>query len=61
MRILFTLVVFALAGCTSTYHPEYHPVSVSHVVVTGSQPVVVHAPETPGVPFEFFEPMNEPR
>ncbi len=55
---IFSVLAFALGACSSTYHPEFHPVTVSHVVVTGRQPVVVEQPQQPGVPFEFFEPLD---
>ena len=45
LRILAGAVM--LVGCTSTYHPEYHPVTVTHIVVApaaNAQPVVVAQP-----------------
>jgi len=45
LRILAGAVM--LVGCTSTYHPEYHPVTVTHVVVApaaSGAPVVVATP-----------------
>ncbi len=47
MRIILLGLAVALGGCTSTYHPEYHPVSVTHVVTGGSaaQGVIVQEPE----------------
>ena len=56
MRCLFViaLAVTALVGCTDTYHPEYHPVTVSTVSQNISYPVTVQsgvapASATPGV------------
>ena len=58
MRRLVTisLAMTALCGCTNTYHPEYHPVSVSTISQNTSYPVNVQpvgapmpASTTPGV------------
>ena len=39
--------VLALAACTETYHPEYHPVTVSEVSQNLNYPVVVHNSGSP--------------
>lgn len=39
----------ALAACTTTYHPEYHPVTVSHYSQSVSYPVVSPASTLPSV------------
>ncbi len=57
MRSLFVsgLALIALSACTETYHPEYHPVSVSTFSQNVAYPVNVQsgapAPNlaTPGV------------
>ena len=56
MRHLMVLGVAAvvLAACTDTYHPEYHPVTVSTSSQNISYPVTVQPastapPGTPGV------------
>ncbi len=56
MRCLFviSLAVTVLCGCTDTYHPEYHPVTVSTVSQNISYPVSVQSgaalsSATPGV------------
>ena len=57
MRCFFLsgLALIALSGCTETYHPEYHPVSVSNFSQNIAYPVNVQsgttAPSvaTPGV------------
>jgi len=56
-RIIIVSLTVALCACTTTYHPEYHPVSVSHVVVASpqAQPVIVATPQEPLAPFEFFD------
>jgi len=36
------LLSFAIAGCSSSYHPEYHPVTVSNF----SQNIAYPAPST---------------
>ena len=50
---LFGFAVIVLAACTETYHPEYHPVTVSTVSQNISYPVNVQSgtapPLTPGV------------
>jgi hypothetical protein len=43
MRIVLFAIALATFGCTSTYHPEYHPVSVLNVTTSG-QPVVIGQP-----------------
>lgn len=41
-RIRTLLVIFApLCGCTSTYHPEYHPVTVTTVDQVTNAPVEI--------------------
>ncbi len=41
-RIFFALAVAALAtACGNTYHPEYHPVNVSHFSQNLDYPVTV--------------------
>lgn len=45
--ILALAGTLALAACTSTYHPEYHPVSVNNVSQDLSYPVVVNNGTTP--------------
>ena len=44
MRIVLFGLALALGACTSTYHPEYHPVSVTHVT-TGASGVIVQQPQ----------------
>ena len=41
-RILVSAAAFLLAACSSSYHPEYHPVSVNNVSQQLSYPVTVH-------------------
>jgi len=41
MRSPLLALAAALAACTSTYHPEYHPVTVTSVNQTYSAPVAV--------------------
>jgi hypothetical protein len=49
---LSALSLLPLLGCSSSYHPEYHPVTVSHfsqnvsypVSVGSADPVVTRAP-----------------
>ncbi len=41
MRSALFALAAALAACTSTYHPEYHPVTVTSVNQTYSAPVAV--------------------
>ena len=41
-------VALALAACTSSYHPEYHPVSVNNVSQDISYPVVVNGGASQG-------------
>ena len=41
-----TLVSLALAGCASSYHPEYHPVTVSNFSQNVSYPVSVSSADT---------------
>jgi hypothetical protein len=51
-RSLLLVAPLALAACTSTYHPEYHPVTVSNVaypVVVQSEHTPVQIAPTPGV------------
>jgi hypothetical protein len=38
-----------LAACSSTYHPEYHPVTVSHYSQSVSYPTVLPAGGQPSV------------
>jgi hypothetical protein len=45
--ILTGLFLIALAGCTETYHPEYHPVTVSTSSQNISYPVNVQSAGTP--------------
>ena len=39
----------ALLACTSTYHPEYHPVTMSHYSQSVSYPTVLGSPSVPSV------------
>ena len=41
--VLLCAVSLAMAACTSTYHPEYHPITVSNL----AYPVVVNNGGTP--------------
>jgi hypothetical protein len=61
MRAIIFASAIAVAGCTSTYHPEYHPVTVTsyeqHVAYppghAGAPPPVTMsapAPQTPPPP-----------
>ena len=54
--VAISLAMTALCACTDTYHPEYHPVSVSTISQNISYPVNVQqggapvsASSTPGV------------
>jgi hypothetical protein len=38
MAKLLLLACFALVACTQTYHPEYHPVTVTTVHQGGAAP-----------------------
>ena len=58
MRFVLLTLALPLAACSETYHPEFHPVSVTHVVVTGQTPVVVTAPSA-AIPFDFLEPLDK--
>lgn len=42
MRALLAITLFAVSGCASEYHPEYHPVSVSTVSQNLSYPVNIY-------------------
>jgi hypothetical protein len=67
-RLAALLVSLGLGACSSTYHPEYHPVVYTSQQVTyppvdvPSRPVVVvspppaPAPALPPPPPEFFNP-----
>ena len=46
MRHLLTLLTVgsALAACSNEYHPEYHPVTVSHYTQSVSYPADYGAP-----------------
>ena len=48
MRLIIALiaVIASNVACTSTYHPEYHPVTVTTVHQAGAvaQPIVVEQP-----------------
>ena len=37
-RISLSLAAIALTACTSTYHPEYHPVTTTTITQTSSSP-----------------------
>jgi hypothetical protein len=39
--IAFALVLLALPACGNTYHPEWHPVTVSHFSQNLDYPVTV--------------------
>ena len=51
--MLLGLAAIVLSACTDTYHPEYHPVTVTNSSQNISYPVNVHpagpAGPTPGV------------
>jgi hypothetical protein len=47
MRIVLWGLALALGACTSTYHPEYHPVSVTEVVTPASGVVIQQQPIEP--------------
>jgi hypothetical protein len=40
--IIAVFTVVALAACSSSYHPEYHPVTVSNFSQNIAYPVSVH-------------------
>jgi hypothetical protein len=42
LRFVVLVGALALAACTSSYHPEYHPVSVNNVSQSLAYPVTVH-------------------
>jgi hypothetical protein len=48
-RFAFVAALLAVAACTSTYHPEYHPVTVTSYEqnVTASPPAIVGARGAP--------------
>jgi hypothetical protein len=68
VRTLLALAPLTAFGCSSTYHPEYHPVTVTHFsqnisggtatpVYIAPPPSVVVVPAAPAVegpPPEFF-------
>jgi hypothetical protein len=41
-RLAALAVPLALAACSSTYHPEYHPVTVSEISQNLDYPVMIH-------------------
>lgn len=68
MRVYYLFVALSLAACTSTYHPEYHPVTSTNITQTysgtGAAPRAIPAPTGGGVivehpqaadPDEFFQ------
>jgi len=58
MRIILVALALALGACTSTYHPEYHPVSVTHVV-TGNMAGAVVVQQQPVEPYAILVPANQ--
>jgi hypothetical protein len=42
-QLTFLFAVASLAACTSTYHPEYHPVTATTITQTYSSPMAVGA------------------
>ena len=48
-RMLAGFAVLATCACTSTYHPEYHPVTVTEVHQSVSANGVAHTPGATGV------------
>ena len=42
LRLVALAGLLALAACTSTYHPEYHPVSINNVEQNLAYPVTVN-------------------
>ena len=57
MRIILIAATFASLACESTYHPEYHPVTVTtvHQAWSGGAPVVV-TPAPPAQPIVIEQP-----
>ena len=56
-RISFVIAAALLTACTSTYHPEYHPVTTTTVTQVGHAqptPVVIQTPP-PADPDAFFD------
>lgn len=56
-RISFVIAAGLLTACTSTYHPEYHPVTTTTVTQVGAAsaaPVVIQTPQ-PADPESFFD------
>ncbi len=53
--LLFITACIASSACTSTYHPEYHPVTVTTIHQSqGATPVVVQQPQLAD-PEVFFQ------
>jgi hypothetical protein len=50
----------ALAACSSSYHPEYHPVTVSHYSQSVSYPTVLPAGGAPSVIMNVPPPQPPP-
>ena len=50
----------ALAACSSNYHPEYHPVTVSHYSQSVSYPTVLPAGSPPSVTMNVAPPAPPP-
>jgi hypothetical protein len=47
LSVAATAVLLGPLACTSTYHPEYHPVTMSNVQQTVSYPVTVQTGTQP--------------